>query len=942
MNNLNSYFYSSSYSSYSGYNNYSGYSRYGYNGYGYNGYGYTGLGGYSTPNYAPGAPDFVYTASMVRGEVKAGDIIAVARSFDSNGDRLSYHLADNQAGYYTINSKTGYIALTSAGAQAMNNGRELPAIRVFAYDGKTTGALSELHFSDPEPVPVNHAPETPSLTASPAEFVKGTARTGDVVAKATSSDVDGDDIRFYLVDNTSKAYTINTKTGEVSLTSVGAAIVNAGRDLPDVKVVAYDGEATSPVSVLDVANTTIDVVELNHAPTAPVLVDGTSIVAGKATAGTIIAKVQSTDIDGDKVNYHLLKNDGSYEINTATGEVRLTAQGANAVNSGKALPDITVVTNDGKEWGFASTIKVEVTKPTWIPTEPTGISDPVSPVVGTNPSPIANSFRVDTTFHDSRDLSKVNTPYFLKILETDKSGYLWKTWQGPGKGANIAYEFATSASDSGVGYSFTVRGFQRYTETQKQAVRDALDLYEQQTNLKFTEVSSARGQKANFKFYLDDLTVENTYANNHRNFGDENGYNPVQQGYRCGCPSCSQQNVEGLPTGGEKGNATFVAGYAYFGGDVHMNSTKFGGNTDMSIDTKIIETSDGRSISWISGGFGTLIHEIGHSVGLAHPFDGKYSITQNSAEDKSHLTMMSYSNDIKEDVVLSNGYKVNTTVSTTNFGIFDLASLHYRYGVNEAQHAGDSTYTFKEFNRESLGNDIYIWDGSGNDTFDGSAETKSLHIDLTPGSWIYRGEEKANTLVYDSRGKVVGDQMFIGFGTQIENLIGGKGSDYLTGNETNNHIQGGAGHDHIDGGKGHDWLEGGAGNDEIRGAEGNDILVGGLGQDTLIGGAGKDQFTFDNIAKGSVDYIKDFNQAEGDTIVLMSNVFTSLKAGILSSEYFQSGAGAKAKDANDFLIFDTTSNNLYYDADGNGAGEAVAIAHFNPYTQLDNQHIQIV
>lgn len=909
MNKANSY-----HSTFNHYNSsYSNHSYYNY----YNNFYNTYYGGYK-PNYAPTTPEFTYISnSLVRGQAKAGDLIAVARSFDANGDSLSYHLSGNDSGYYAINAKTGYITLTAAGAYAMNHGYSLPSMSVIAYDGKAISQSATLQFSAPEPVHVNHAPETPVITSDVSQFVKGQAKAGDVVAKATAKDVDGDTVTYHLSNNSNNAYVIDSKTGVVSLSANGAAMVNAGKDLPDVKVIAYDGQAISAVGSLDVANTTVEITPVNHAPFAPELVNVANLVAGKATAGMIVATVNAKDVDGDALSYYLLNNNGSYEINSKTGEVRLTHYGAHVLNQTKSLPDVVVIAHDGKEWGQSSTFKMNVQVEAPTPT-------PVPPVH----EPVNAQFEVDTTFHDSRDLSAVELPYFIKILDSKKAGYLHKTWDGPGNGAEISYQFATSASDAGRGYSFTVKGFQRYTDTQKQAVRDALKLYEEQTNLKFTEISSASRDKANFKFYLDDLTVENTYANNHRYLGEENSdHNPIA--YKCNCASCSQQSV----SSGDKAFDSFVAGYAYFGGDVHINSTKFGGDTDLSRDTKIIETVNGRYTSWISGGFGTLIHEIGHSVGLAHPFDGAHSIRQNSAEDKTHLTMMSYSNDIKENVVLHNGQTVYTTVSTKQFGIFDLAALHYRYGVNENQHAGDSTYTFKDFNRETLGNDIYIWDGSGNDTFDGSAETQNLYVNLTPGSWIYRGDHKADTLVYDTHGNIVKNQMFIGFGTQIENLKGGSGHDKLIGNETNNHIEGNAGNDRIEGGKGNDWLEGGSG---------NDILIGGTGQDILLGGTGRDQFVFDNLAQGGADVVQDFSSAQDDSIVLLSSVFTSLSKGALSSQYFVSGDHASAKDSNDFLILDTASKQLYYDADGNGSKAAVAIAHFDDLDQLTSQNIYVV
>ena len=46
--------------------------------------------------------------------------------------------------------------------------------------------------------------------------------------------------------------------------------------------------------------------------------------------------------------------------------------------------------------------------------------------------------------------------------------------------------------------------------------------------------------------------------------------------------------------------------------------------------------------------------------------------------------------------------------------------------------------------------------------------------------------------------------------------------------------------------------------------------------------------------------------------------------GALDAGTFVSGFGAVALDSDDFLIFDTATNTLSYDADGNGASLSIA------------------
>ncbi|MBB4039986.1 VCBS repeat-containing protein [Microvirga flocculans] len=129
-----------------------------------------------------------------------------------------------------------------------------------------------------------------------------------------------------------------------------------------------------------------------------------------------------------------------------------------------------------------------------------------------------------------------------------------------------------------------------------------------------------------------------------------------------------------------------------------------------------------------------------------------------------------------------------------------------------------------------------------------------------------------------------------------------------------------------------DVLKGGKGKDVFKGGAGNDKLSGGLGNDTLYGGSGKDVFVFDTKPSKSAnkDQIADFS-VKDDGIWLDNAVFTKLgKAGSetkpaqLKKEFFT--IGSKAKDKNDYLVYDNKKGVLYYDADGSGKGKAVEIA----------------
>jgi hypothetical protein len=143
-------------------------------------------------------------------------------------------------------------------------------------------------------------------------------------------------------------------------------------------------------------------------------------------------------------------------------------------------------------------------------------------------------------------------------------------------------------------------------------------------------------------------------------------------------------------------------------------------------------------------------------------------------------------------------------------------------------------------------------------------------------------------------------------------------------------IRGSTKDDNFVAGAGADSMSGGNGNDTLAGGAGNDTLVGGAGNDVLTGGDGSDRFVFDTaLSATNVDTIKDFVTGT-DKIALSAKVFskfTGSSVGIaITAGNLVVGAGttALAKDNDDYLIYDITSDLLYYDKDGSGSGAPLA------------------
>ena len=236
-----------------------------------------------------------------------------------------------------------------------------------------------------------------------------------------------------------------------------------------------------------------------------------------------------------------------------------------------------------------------------------------------------------------------------------------------------------------------------------------------------------------------------------------------------------------------------------------------------------------------------------------------------------------------------------------------------------------------------------LYGGAGNDTLHGGSHGND-RLDGGTGADTMIGGTGHDTYVVDNSGDVVVElgsggndkvESAISFNlpTHFEKLIlTGSFSHDGRGNSADNEIVGNSGKNFLNGGRGDDLVDGGAGNDRIYGSEGND---------TLIGGAGEDRFHF-NTAPGpdNVDAIFDFTVGE-DLIYLAKYTFTALgepRTG-LSAAAFQ--AGPTALEADDRILYDQASGQIFYDADGTGAAAAILFATVSAGTLLTHTDFHV-
>lgn len=383
---------------------------------------------------------------------------------------------------------------------------------------------------------------------------------------------------------------------------------------------------------------------------------------------------------------------------------------------------------------------------------------------------------------------------------------------------------------------------------------------------------------------------------------------------------------------------------------------------------------------WTSGThyYMTAIHELGHAIGLKHPFAGssQNSTISSVAWDTRSFTIMSYS-------ARAGDSSTHFSYEPTTPMLLDILAVQHLYGANYGWKAGNDVYKFD-------GSSSYhqtIWDGGGNDTITYIANFGGT-IDLREGH--------ASTLgtpidIVSNLGTVLNSvkNIWIAYGAVIENATGGSGNDEITGNAVSNTLNGGGGADTMIGGAGNDtyyvdslgdrvhetttaggtanaggtdtiisavsfnlaastgvsfvenltlsgtaaingWgnslhnaLKGNSAENALSGGGGNDRLNGGAGADTMIGGAGNDTYYVDNAA----DKVHETTTVGGtanaggtDTIISAVSFNLAASTGVLFVENLTLSGTAAINGSGNALantLGGNTSANLLRGANGN-------------------------
>lgn len=302
----------------------------------------------------------------------------------------------------------------------------------------------------------------------------------------------------------------------------------------------------------------------------------------------------------------------------------------------------------------------------------------------------------------------------------------------------------------------------------------------------------------------------------------------------------------------------------------------------------------------------TIIHEIGHTLGLKHGHETSVYGALPTAQDSLEYSVMTY-----RGYVGGLGYAYEGWGAPQTFMMLDIAALQHMYGADYSTNSGDTTYSWNPLNGQTSVNGVLaiapggnrilqtVWDGGGADTYDLSQYATNLDVDLGAGAHSTFSSAQAAYLGGGpnngySRGNVFNALQHAGDPRSlIENAVGGSGNDLLRGNAADNK------------------LSGQGGNDVLRGAAGGDALDGGTGTDMLHGHLGDDFYYVDAPSDRAIE-----SASAGTDTVYATSSFV-LEANVETLQLSGTGAVNATGNALNNLVSGNPSANLLRGLGGN-------------------------
>jgi Ca2+-binding RTX toxin-like protein len=252
----------------------------------------------------------------------------------------------------------------------------------------------------------------------------------------------------------------------------------------------------------------------------------------------------------------------------------------------------------------------------------------------------------------------------------------------------------------------------------------------------------------------------------------------------------------------------------------------------------------------------TIIHEIGHSLGLSHPQNNNQDDPKGAGHN-TQITVMSYNKNPHYD-------RFGIFSGPPFWSDFDRQTLVEIWGAENDNKAVPSTANINSNstsapNNSNSTNTLNTW----NFRFDSSVKVKDIvnHWFGTTTPATKQTQDVSDTKLMDINASSWSEKVQINRVAKASDngdVLEGKQRDATVDGVVGSVLSGGKGSDRIQAMAGWDIIDGGEGRDLVRAGNGRDILTGGLGSDELWGGFGW------NTYKGDKDRSEDLLVIKSD------------------------------------------------------------------------------
>ena len=238
------------------------------------------------------APTDIAFVGSVSESVDNGAVVGDASHSDPENNGIRYSLTNNAGGRFAINASTGVVTVANAGAINFE-ASSAHTIRIRVRDN--TNLAREENFTI-NVTNVNEAPTDIVFAGSISE----TASNGTVVGDASHSDPENNGIRYSLANDAGGRFAINAINGVVSVANAGAIDFEA-TSAHTIRIRVRDN-----TNLTREENFTINVTNVNEAPTIVRSMSFHQAINGNLSANTVLADIDAVDPDGTAISYRIL------------------------------------------------------------------------------------------------------------------------------------------------------------------------------------------------------------------------------------------------------------------------------------------------------------------------------------------------------------------------------------------------------------------------------------------------------------------------------------------------------------------------------------------------------------------------------------------------------------------------------------------------------------